>query len=112
MKAYYVDTKDAEYPEIVFAENRAKAITESEAYMETGEWTECRARRQPKFDQYAAFGQVPKSVLIENGWWFECGGKTEDGKRCTEIVNADTPEPCYRSGRMFCCKACLDRRLG
>jgi hypothetical protein len=27
--------------------------------------------RKPQFDQYAP-GPVPKTVLIEHGWWFEC----------------------------------------
>lgn len=109
MKAYYVDTKDAEHPEIVFAMTRANAIAKSEAYIETGEWTECRARRQPQFDKWATCGYVPKSELIENGWWFECFGIGEDGKRCSKTVHTDTPAPYFEDDHAFCCKGCFDR---
>jgi hypothetical protein len=28
--------------------------------------------RKPYFDEYAEQGFVPREVLLDNGWWFEC----------------------------------------
>lgn len=36
------------------------------------ESVECK--RAPEYDQYAEKGSIPKKILLENGWWFECDG--------------------------------------
>ena len=56
---------------IAFATNSATARREggNELDCSFNEIESCN--RRPQFDQYAP-GPVPKTVLIEHGWWFEC----------------------------------------
>lgn len=67
-KAYYVCDFQEERGEIVFADNanQAKAWADLDC-----EYIDRRAKREPKYDQYADTG-VPRAVLFDDGWWFTC----------------------------------------
>ncbi|QDH23480.1 hypothetical protein [Saccharibacillus brassicae] len=111
-KAYYVDTVYGDKGEIVFGEKRSDAIYHSEAYNEDGRsWTDIRAVRQPKYDQFAIEGSgVPKSVLLQGGWWFECSGINEDGRRCCKRLTAED-DPVIENEGVYCRGGCYGRHM-
>jgi hypothetical protein len=81
-----------ETQELIFAETRGKAKQSSEAYSESGDWLTVRAIRKPEFDKHYEQGYVPKSDLLADGWWFECYGKTAEGKYCSKyLTESDKP---------------------
>lgn len=113
IKAYQVTDGDEGWA-IIFATNNATARREG-ANQINCEWQDIDScRRMPEVDQYAP-GPVPASVLIENGWWFECrhcsrkvdadlfNNVVEEGMRADDFAIIDTPD-----GGVFCCQACVD----
>jgi hypothetical protein len=87
---------------IYFAANSATARREGAG--EIGcEWEDIDyCNRRPEFDQFAP-GPVPAQVLIEHGWWFECGN-------CYAHVTEDTPDPQIDGYYVYCCQSCKDSR--
>ena len=82
MKAWRVQDKDGEMQEIVFADTRHKAIYKSEA----NGWTEyinVRAKRAKFADGLEDKPKKLTQVMLENGWYFECG-------KCLKQVDIDT----------------------
>ena len=63
---------EEEAHQIVFAETAGKAKYLSEAYYMNGDYTEIKAKRAPEFDQYADQQKVPKEVMLQHGWRYEC----------------------------------------
>lgn len=49
-KCWFVQCKSEDFGDFVFAETRAKAIYQSEAYGDTLDWVAIRAIRVPKLD--------------------------------------------------------------
>jgi len=85
---------------IRFATNSATARREGANEIDC-EWEDIDyCHRRPEFDQYAP-GPVPHEVLIEHGWWWECG-------HCYERVNADTQQRVFGAdGHPYCKPECL-----
>lgn len=84
---------------IQFATNSATA--RREGANEIGcEWEDIDyCNRRPHLDAYAP-GPVPPEVLIDAGWWFECG-------RCYSHVNEDTALRVIVGPQAYCCPACM-----
>lgn len=112
LKAYEVRADDFDgggSVVITFATNNATARREGAAKLDL-EWHDIDScRRAPQFDQYAP-GPVPPLVLIEHGWWFECGW-------CGAKVDADNEQedddgnllpyeaPVAIGSTVYCCAA-------
>ncbi|WP_339236852.1 hypothetical protein [Oceanobacillus sp. FSL W7-1281] len=94
MKAWHVQDTQCEHQEIIFAEKRSKAMSQSEAYSLEGEWTNVRARRAEYADGLENNPDEVIKASIQNGWWYECFG-------CSNLV---TEEKKYliRAGRVYC----------
>lgn len=107
MKCYLTSTADGEHQELVFAEKRSDAIRKSEA-IQWDEYINVRAVRQPDYDKYAEQRYVPKEVLIQDGWWFECYGVNERGFNCFKHLTADD-KPLIKYEHVYCGQGCLDR---
>ena len=69
MKAYYVTDHEEEHGEIVFADTHGQA--KQWANLDC-DYIDRRARREPRYDQYVDTCEVPKEVLLNDGWWFTC----------------------------------------
>ena len=106
MKCFHVEETDGEHQQIVFAESRSKAIISSEAYEWSGRYIEVRAIRKPDYDKYAEQGYVPKQVLLNDGWWFECHGRREIGRCCKPLTNDDNP--IVVNEHVYCSSDCLN----
>lgn len=68
-------------------------------------------RRAPQFDQYAEAGEVPASVLVDHGWWFECmqcGQKVCDDPYDSEGDPVQLDPVFTPSGQIFCRPSCKD----
>lgn len=92
IKCFHVQNYEGDHQEHIFAESRGKAIAQSEAYGWDGEFTKVQAVRKPEYDKYCSQGYVPKEVLLEDGWWFECCGRNEQGHRCCkQLTIEDNP---------------------
>lgn len=82
LKAWCVTEDGHEgYSKIVFAETRGKAKAEGAVLLDR-DFMEVSVDREKKYDQYADRGEVPKSVLISDGWWFTCC-------ECEKMVDKD-----------------------
>ena len=73
MKAYMVTEEYESHAAIVFAKGGAEArrLGANELGIDWESVESCT--RCPEYDKYAEAGDVPKEVLIADGWWFECG---------------------------------------
>ena len=69
--AYEVREPNEGHCIIRFASSSAAARREGANELDCGFNEVEHCHRKPQFDQYAP-GPVPKTVLIEHGWWFEC----------------------------------------
>jgi hypothetical protein len=69
MKAYEVFGWDG-HGTIVFADTPGKA--KANAVIDNTEFIELHAKRAKYADPYVEQGFVPKKVMLENGWWFNC----------------------------------------
>ena len=78
---------------IAFATNSATARREggNELDCSFNEVESCN--RRPQFDHYAP-GPVPKTVLIEHGWWFEC-------QHCSRRVSEDMQQEAEDEGEEY-----------
>lgn len=87
MKAYQFDYDDWNgYSTIIYAETRNKAKVEAVDYANTYsdgiEYKDVRLKRVSWADKYGDFDNIPKKILLEHCWWFEC-------ERCGEPVYED-----------------------
>lgn len=111
LRAWQVSPSDNEYAEVIFAESRAKAIYQSETYAGYADWTNCKARRIPEFDQYAETGHVPAKAMIDAGWEMECLGCYRMLRQEMEDSEGNITEPWYSpNGNAYCNEDCYQRR--
>lgn len=91
LKAYMVRDDYEGNACIVFAKGGAQA--RREGANELGiDWESVEScTRKPEFDQYAEAGTLPNSVLIEDGWWFECS-------HCYRRISKDLKEEVFDEG--------------
>jgi len=94
---------------VVFAKNGAEARRFGASELDTDFESIESCFRSKQFDDYAEQGYVPLDVLIDWGWWFECG-------HCSGIVTADCEERVINGGFAYCNPQCLgveqrERRL-
>lgn len=90
MKCYWVMDLAGECQQILFAENKWMAVQQSDVYQNDGDFIGVRALRKKEWDQYSELGHVPKEVLIESGWWFECSGYLQNPRRrCCRYTTQD-----------------------
>ena len=101
LKCYHMSDLEGEHQQLIFAENRSQAIIRSDAYQWDGDYIRVRAIRQPQYDAYAQLGSVPKEILLEDGWWFECHGDDEHGRRCCKVLTIED-EPLVVDDLVYC----------
>lgn len=111
-KAYEVQDNYEGHAVVVFATNNTTARRAGAS--DLGIELDCveYCKRAPHLDQYAP-GPVPPLVLIEHGWWFECGhcGRrvSNDMAEELELDGLDSanfvPRPAGDSG-VFCSASC------
>ncbi len=96
VKAYYVDN-----------EGEGQILFLSSAYGLSEEWETVERRSQ--YDQYSSIGYVPKQVLLNDGWWFECQNcyKKIDSD-CWDYEEDEAIEPVFENNWIFCCQDCRD----
>lgn len=109
LKCWLTEALDGERQQLVFAEKRHEAITNSEAYQWEGDYVSVRVRRQPQYDKYADIGFVPTEVLIADGWWFECCGYTAEGHRCCRHL-LEEDAPLIINEKVYCDQNCVDNK--
>lgn len=104
--------QDDESAEIVFAASREEACAD-EIGCAGDPGVQCT--RTEWADQYAP-GPVPKMVMIDNGWWWECYGCEcrIDSDLLADVFGDDGFElepraldPVERGGAIFCTAACM-----
>jgi hypothetical protein len=114
-KAFQVSDTDG-HGVIVFANTAvaARRIGANELNIEFECVDSCR--RKPEFDKYAANAFVPKEVLLDHGWTFECFGCGRDvdsdlegwhshgeRERCIKL------NPVFEGDKVYCCPSCKSR---
>ena len=113
LKAYAV--QDDEGTEIVFAEHNVVARRNGANRLDN-EFASVSCHRVPWADKYAP-GPVPKLVLIDNGWWFECyrcGRKIDSDKEWWPENDTDPVEklnPVERGHGIWCSQECYDNDI-
>ncbi|WP_434990089.1 hypothetical protein [Xanthomonas melonis] len=105
LKAYQVDNYDQSV--LIFDTSSVAARRRGAVEMDC-DFSEVEAcRRQPALDAYAP-GPVPPLVMIDNGWWFECGNC---GCRIDEeSVEDEGLQPIEAGAFVFCSRACWAER--
>ena len=73
IKAYAVCDNDDGMGAIYFARHAITARKAGANEYGDGELSYVRCNRAPYADKFAEIGDVPASVMVENGWHFECG---------------------------------------
>jgi hypothetical protein len=102
LKAYTSRDAYEEHSAVVFGETTGKARVAAASVHEC-EFMEVKdLKRAPQYDKYAP-GPVPRSVLVADGWWFECCG-------CYATVDADTPAPVFDGDWTWCSAECRDKK--
>ena len=95
-KAYYVDNEGI--GEILFLSSNYGLEEEYET-----------VERRLQYDQYSELGYVPKNVLLNDGWWFECNNCykkiNEERWNCEE---GETIKPVFQNNWIFCCQECSE----
>ncbi|MBB4126273.1 hypothetical protein GGR77_001563 [Xanthomonas translucens] len=108
LRAYQVDGYDQSV--LVFESNGAAARRRGAGLMDCQFEEVDSCRRQPALDVYAP-GPVPPLVLIEHGWWFECGNchrRIDDDMEQQDDEDAIEP---YAVGEVvYCSRACYAQR--
>jgi hypothetical protein len=70
LKAFLVTDDYEGHSSIEFALHNVVARRTGAAALDT-EFDAVSCKRAPQFDQYAP-GPVPRTALLDDGWWFEC----------------------------------------
>lgn len=114
LKAYTVTESSEGFAAVRFATNSATARREGANELDI-DWEGVeRCVRSPEFDQYAP-GPVPKKVLIDAGWWFECHhcGKriNDDDDDDRDEIDPTDNEVVEDGRRIYCSQSChaIDR---
>ncbi|MBV6687309.1 hypothetical protein KV692_05305 [Xanthomonas euvesicatoria pv. physalidis] len=101
LKAYQVDHYDQSV--VIFDTSSVAARRRGAGEMDC-EFSQVEScRRTPALDAYAP-GPVPPLVLIDNGWWFECGHcgcRIDD-----ESIEDDGLQPKEVGQAVFCSRSC------
>jgi len=84
VRAYVVLENDERSGAIYFARHAITARKAGANEYGDGELSYVTCNRAPYADQFAETGMVPASVLVENGWHFECGS-------CGHRIDDDLP---------------------
>ncbi|PPQ35404.1 hypothetical protein SAMN06265338_1247 [Rhodoblastus acidophilus] len=114
MKAYAVQEDCEGTGGIVFAKHAIVARREGANEYNGGEFHGVTCRRAKWADEFAETGIVPASVMIANGWWFEC---SYCGQKIDEDSLYDRRLPISgvvgsQHSLIFCCKShALKHRL-
>lgn len=87
--------------EIIFSETARKARRSSSNFFCDCSYFNRRANRAPEFDAHAP-GPVPKQVLIDAGWSFECAG-------CGTLIRSCN-SPLVAGDWVYCSRGCIERR--
>lgn len=112
LKAFSVLETDEHTGGIVFAKSNIEARRVGAARYGGGEISGWRVERMKGLDKFAETG-VPASLLVWDGWHFECWGcgmricddtLTDSGRSPDDVVGKE-------SGRVFCCHACRIQSL-
>lgn len=82
LKAYAVLENDENTGAIYFARHAITARKAGANEYGDGELSYVRCNRAPYADKFAENGDVPASVMVENGWHFECGACGRRIDRC------------------------------
>jgi hypothetical protein len=69
--AWKVTEPNEGYSSIVFAPTRGRAKVASD-YFDGSNFLELTVKRTPMYDEWTSRGEVPKKVLLANGWWWTC----------------------------------------
>lgn len=107
MKAWIVSDTTYDWTEVIFAPTRHEAFYKSDGYQNDGYYTEMRGRRKKEWDQYAELGYVPREVMFQDGWWFECDGFNDRGYRCCKQLTIDD-NPLAIGDHAYCNQECAD----
>lgn len=108
-KAYAVMDRVESTGEIVFARTKRQAAKIGSSSFADGDEESVEAERCEWADEFEPAGDVPKLVMLDHGWWFECTGCS---RRVSEDANdyldeGERPiEPYERRGDIYCCRAC------
>lgn len=89
LRAWSVTEEDEGTGGIVFAKHGIVALKNGACQFGSGEWEYYKARRAPWADAFAETGDLPASVMVENGWHLECTG-------CGVRIDYDLPEMCRK----------------
>lgn len=103
-KAYTVREDYDGHCVVVFARSNAEARRKggNELNLSFEEVESCR--RAPEFDAYAEAGDVPPLVMIEHGWWYECGycGRQVSSEGYMDDDEQDPMEPSTDGKFVYC----------
>lgn len=92
MKAWSVNDirSDENYIEVVFAESRGKAILASEAFGESGEYTDMRAKRLKVLDdkENMPVNERMRILIKEEGWYWDIGDAHINEDNLEESIKA------------------------
>jgi hypothetical protein len=102
MKAFLVDCEQENGAQLYFADTRgqAKMLAANEEVIEITEVASCH--RKSEYDEYSP-GPVPPSVLLKDGWWFECSGC---GKQIWD--DSDEDDPVFAGQSVWCSASCKE----
>ncbi|MCC2250058.1 hypothetical protein JUJ52_08770 [Virgibacillus sp. AGTR] len=105
MKAWHTQDINGEMQEIVFAETRAKAIYQSEAYGWT-DYINVRIKRARYADGLEGNPKQLKQSMLENGWWFECDS-------CLTHVDIENliNQPIVTNNGKVMCDTCFNKKF-
>ena len=111
LKAYMCRSDAYEACDIIFAETRGKASWQFIRHWCEGDFVDQTARRAPAYDKYGSMGNIPASVLVWDGWYFECHHCGESISEGTLDDLGMTPDSVIGTvnGAVYCSEQC---RLG
>lgn len=122
MTAHAYVASDCENGVVVFGQNEMHARARAANLLGIEKEDIEDIQREPAFNGYAAQGHVPVLALLEQGWWYECGGCSTrvsvdemlDGYAEWENDLAVPAEPpiniIIHEGEVFCCPDCLTKQ--
>ena len=112
LKAFAVMEDSENTGDIFFAKHAITALRCGANQLGDGDIGGWTARRAQWADLYAP-GPIPKLVMIENGWWFDCGGCgvkiDSEYEAYDEDDNAIVLNPVERKAGVFCTEQCYLR---
>jgi hypothetical protein len=107
LKAFLVTDDYEGHSSIEFALHNVVARRTGAAALDT-EFDAVSCKRAPQFDQYAP-GPVPRTALLDDGWWFECSNcyRRAEQRDWDDEDDYRPMVPCVDAAdRVYCCPAC------